>query len=74
MQIFIFNDKCFDFLLILLLLTFRIFSIDIPTIPFDNSMSDSTQNNVVYDNNKNQILNNSAIKQRSLSDIYVAFK
>lgn len=37
-------------------------------------MSDSTQNQVVYDNNKNQILNNSTIKQRSLSDIYVAFK
>lgn len=54
---------------------YRIFSIDITNILFDNSVSDSTHNTVVYDNtNKNQIFNNSSITQRSLSDICVAFK
>ncbi|KAL5243643.1 hypothetical protein ACI65C_011053 [Semiaphis heraclei] len=54
---------------------YGIFSIDITNILFDNSVSDSTHNTVVYDNtNKNQIFNNSSITQRSLSDICVAFK
>lgn len=43
-------------------------------IPLDSSASDSTHNTVVYDNNKNQYVNNISMTQRSLSDIYVAFK
>lgn len=57
-----------------MLLDFRIFSVDITNIPLDSSASDSTHNTVVYDNNKNQYVNNNSISQRSLSDIYVAFK
>lgn len=53
---------------------FRIFSVDSNIIPLDNSVSDSTHNTVVYDQRKNQLLNNSSLMQRSLSDIYVAFK
>ncbi|XP_022176658.1 uncharacterized protein LOC111038034 isoform X2 [Myzus persicae] len=54
---------------------YGIFSVDVANILFDNSVSDSTHNTVVYDNkNKNQLFNNSSITQRSLSDICVAFK
>ncbi|KAL4120652.1 hypothetical protein QTP88_013303 [Uroleucon formosanum] len=54
---------------------YGIFSIDLTNILFDNSVSDSIHNTVVYDNkNKNQFFNNSSITQRSLSDICVAFK
>lgn len=53
---------------------FRIFSVDVTDIPLDSSASDSTHNTVVYDNKKNQYVNNISVTQRSLSDIYVAFK
>jgi len=48
---------------------------NVTNILFDNSVSDSAHNTVVYDSkNKNQFFNNSSITQRSLSDICVAFK
>ncbi|XP_060835068.1 uncharacterized protein LOC132918035 [Rhopalosiphum padi] len=54
---------------------YGIFSVDVTNVLFDNSVSDSTHNTIVYVNkNKNQFFNNSSITQRSLSDICVAFK
>ncbi|VVC24570.1 PKD/REJ-like domain [Cinara cedri] len=53
---------------------YAIFSKDFANIPLDNSVSDSKHNKVIHNNSKALLLSNSSIVQRSLSDIYIAFK